>query len=37
MGKQTGFMEFTRSTNPWIDPLTRIQNFNEFKVPLSEA
>ena len=37
MGKQTGFMEFTRATNPWIDPLERIQNFNEFKVPLSDA
>ena len=37
MGKQTGFMEYARATNPWIDPLERIQNFNEFKVPLSDA
>lgn len=37
MGKQTGFMEYNRTTNPWIEPLERIKNFNEFKIPLSES
>jgi glutamate synthase (NADPH/NADH) small chain len=30
MGKATGFLEYERKTNPAIDPLERIQNFNEF-------
>ncbi|MCD8144677.1 MAG: glutamate synthase subunit beta [Oscillospiraceae bacterium] len=34
MGKATGFMEFDRKTNPAIEPLERIKNFNEFHPPL---
>lgn len=34
MGKSTGFMEFDRKTNPAIDPLERIKNFNEFHPPM---
>jgi glutamate synthase (NADPH/NADH) small chain len=37
MGKKTGFLEFERRSNPAIDPLERIQNFNEFHPMLPEA
>ena len=33
MGKPSGFMEFSREVNSWIDPLERIKNFDEFKMP----
>lgn len=35
MGKPTGFLEYSRQTSQEIDPKTRIQNFNEFHIPLS--
>lgn len=30
MGKPTGFLEYERRENPALEPLVRIQNFNEF-------
>ncbi len=30
MGKPTGFLDYERKENPAIQPLARIQNFNEF-------
>jgi len=33
MGKPSGFMEYEREANCWIEPLTRIKNFEEFKTP----
>lgn len=36
MGKATGFMEYQRRGNPSLDPLTRIQNFNEFHPALHQ-
>jgi len=36
MGKPTGFMEYGRKTASCIPPKERINNFNEFHVPLSE-
>lgn len=36
MGKATGFMEYSRQGNPSLEPLARIQNFNEFHPPLSQ-
>lgn len=33
MGKPTGFMEYDREANNWIEPLERIKNFEEFKTP----
>ncbi|MCI8632841.1 MAG: glutamate synthase subunit beta [Lachnospiraceae bacterium] len=35
MGKITGFMEYSRQASSSADPLTRIQNFNEFHSPVS--
>ncbi len=35
MGKPTGFLEFDRETGRVIPPEERIQNFNEFHLPLS--
>ena len=35
MGKATGFMEYNRETAQAIAPKERIQNFNEFHIPLS--
>ena len=34
MGKLTGFMEIPRQTSRELEPLERIQNFNEFHIPL---
>lgn len=34
MGKPTGFLEIERQTSTELPPETRIQNFNEFHVPL---
>ena len=34
MGKPTGFMEIKRQTSMELPPEERIQNFNEFHVPL---
>jgi glutamate synthase (NADPH/NADH) small chain len=34
MGKPTGFMEYTRQVSTELPPKKRIQNFNEFHVPL---
>ena len=36
MGKPTGFMDYKREGNLEIEPLERIQNFNEFHVPMGE-
>ncbi|WP_124066591.1 glutamate synthase subunit beta [Clostridium sp. E02] len=36
MGKPTGFLEFNRETGKTVDPKTRIKNYNEFHLPLSE-
>lgn len=36
MGKPTGFMEFDRELSDSLPPLKRIENYNEFHVPLSE-
>ena len=36
MGKITGFLEYERDEKKRIDPLKRIQNFDEFYIPLSE-
>ena len=37
MGKTTGFLEFTRCGNSWKEPLERIRDFEEFKLPLKKA
>lgn len=37
MGKPTGFLKFARQENRWKEPLERIQNFEEFKLPLPAA
>ena len=37
MGKPTGFLEFARQENRWKEPVERIQNFEEFKLPLPAA
>lgn len=36
MGKPTGFLEYDRKTGKTVDPKTRIKNYNEFHLPLSE-
>ena len=36
MGKPTGFKEYTRQTIPYIAPLKRIQNWDEFQKPVSD-
>jgi glutamate synthase (NADPH/NADH) small chain len=36
MGKPTGFLEYNRETGKTVDPKTRIKNYNEFHLPLSE-
>ena len=36
MGKPTGFLEYERETAQVLEPKERIQNFSEFRVPLSE-
>ena len=35
MGKPTGFLEYKRENDLEIAPKERIQNFNEFHIPLS--
>lgn len=37
MGKATGFMEFDRCVNPSVEPLERIQNYQEFHPPLNKT
>lgn len=34
MGKPTGFLDYERQTSTEIEPLERIQNFDEFHIPL---
>lgn len=34
MGKTTGFLDYNRNGNLSVEPLKRIQNFNEFHTPL---
>lgn len=36
MGKPTGFLEITRQTSTELPPAERVQNFNEFHVPLHQ-
>ncbi|MCU4668438.1 hypothetical protein, partial [Bacillus paralicheniformis] len=36
MGKATGFMEFKREKPAERDPLTRINDWNEYSSPFSE-
>ena len=36
MGKPTGFMEIARQTSTELPPEERIQNFNEFHIPLPQ-
>ncbi len=36
MGKNTGFLEFERKTVPYVKPLERIKNFDEFHQTLSK-
>jgi glutamate synthase (NADPH/NADH) small chain len=36
MGKPTGFLDYDRKTGKTVDPKTRIKNYNEFHLPLSE-
>ncbi|OIQ23139.1 glutamate synthase subunit beta [Lacinutrix sp. MedPE-SW] len=36
MGKTTGFLEFKRQDESYIEPKKRIENYNEFTVPLKE-
>lgn len=36
MGKPTGFLEYSRETGRTIDPKTRIRNYEEFHLPLTE-
>jgi len=33
MGKPSGFMEYEREANNWVEALERIKNFKEFKTP----
>ena len=35
MGKPTGFLEYPRETGPERPPRQRLQDFNEFHLPLS--
>ena len=35
MGKVDGFLLYPRENSAWIEPLERIKNFDEFKLPLS--
>lgn len=37
MSDPFGFMKYTRKDNPWRDPKTRILDFDEMELPLSEA
>ena len=34
MGKPTGFLDYERETAKVLPPKERIQNFNEFRIPL---
>ncbi|WLR48648.1 glutamate synthase subunit beta [Halobacillus litoralis] len=36
MGKSTGFMEYTRQSTPERDPETRIKDWEDYKLPLSD-
>ncbi|MDF2888100.1 MAG: glutamate synthase, small subunit [Lacrimispora sp.] len=36
MGKPTGFLEYNRETGRTVDPKTRLKNYDEFHLPLSE-
>ena len=36
MGKITGFLEYERQDEPCIEPEKRIENYNEFTIPLEE-
>ncbi len=36
MGKPTGFLEYERADNPSVEPLKRIESFNEFHPPMDK-
>ena len=36
MGKPTGFLEYNREGSKWVEPEVRLQNFDEFVIPLDE-
>ena len=36
MGKPTGFLDYKRETAKVLPPKERIQNFNEFRIPLNK-
>lgn len=36
MGKPTGFLEYNREGSKWVEPEKRLQNFDEFVLPLNE-
>ena len=36
MGKTTGFLDYERETAKVLPPKERIQNFNEFRIPLNK-
>ena len=36
MGKPTGFLDYERETAKVLPPKERIQNFNEFRIPLNK-
>ena len=36
MGKPTGFLEYERVSNTWMEPSKRMESFEEFQIPLDE-
>ena len=36
MGKPTGFLDYEREAAKVLPPKERIQNFNEFRIPLNK-
>ena len=36
MGKPTGFLDYERETAKVLPPKERIQNFNEFRIPVNK-
>ena len=36
MGKPTGFLEYERVSNTWMEPYKRMESFEEFQIPLDE-
>lgn len=36
MGKPTGFLDYKRVSNTWMEPSKRMESFEEFQIPLDE-